>query len=93
MSFVVVSRAPLAQIEGFKKRMEWTFPWVSSFGSDFNYDSAVSFTKEDEQAWQVLYNYVVGPYMVDELAGANFSLVGGKKSSTPTPPMVLDSIC
>ena len=72
VSFVAVSRAPLAQIERFKKRMGWTFPWVSSFGSDFNYDFAVSFTKEDEQAGQVLYNYVVGPYMVDELAGASF---------------------
>ena len=37
-AFVVISRAPLDKIERFKKRMGWTFPWLSSFGSDFNYD-------------------------------------------------------
>src|SRR5438876_11695578 len=42
---VVVSRAPLAQIEAFKKRMGWRFKWVSSYGSDFNYDYQVSMTK------------------------------------------------
>lgn len=71
-SFVVVSRAPLEQIDRFKKRMGWTFPWVSSFGSDFNFDFGVSFTEHDEQTGQVLYNYTVGPYMADEMPGASF---------------------
>lgn len=53
-AFVVVSRAPLAKIEIFKKRMGWTFPWVSSFGSDFNYDFHVTL---DEDVAPVEYNY------------------------------------
>jgi predicted dithiol-disulfide oxidoreductase (DUF899 family) len=39
------SRAPLPETEAFKKRMGWHFKWVSSYGSDFNYDFHVSFTK------------------------------------------------
>jgi len=53
-SFAVVSRAPLAKIEAFKKRMGWSFPWLSSFGNDFNYDFHVTF---DEAAGSVEYNY------------------------------------
>ncbi|MDH5739816.1 MAG: DUF899 domain-containing protein, partial [Nitrospira sp.] len=56
VSFVVVSRAPLAQIERFKTRMEWDFTWVSSFGSDFNYDFGVSFAEEDERSGRARYN-------------------------------------
>src|SRR5262245_13956013 len=44
---VVVSRAPIAQIEAFKKRMGWRFKWVSSYGNDFNRDYQVSFTKDE----------------------------------------------
>ena len=47
MTVAVVSRAPLAKIEAFKKRMGWRFKWVSSYGTDFNYDYHVSFTKEE----------------------------------------------
>src|SRR3954462_11355896 len=47
VSFVAVSRAPLAEIEGFRRRMGWQFDWVSSHGSDFNRDFAVSFTQEE----------------------------------------------
>lgn len=72
VSFVVVSRAPLQQIEHFKKRMGWSFRWVSSFGSDFNFDFGVSFTKQDEESGQVSYNYAIGPYFDDELPGASF---------------------
>ena len=46
MTVVVVSRAPFAEIEAFRRRMGWRFKWVSSFGSDFNYDYHVSFTPE-----------------------------------------------
>jgi predicted dithiol-disulfide oxidoreductase (DUF899 family) len=45
-SFAAVSRAPLAKINPFKKRMEWTFPWVSSFNNDFNYDFHVTLDPE-----------------------------------------------
>jgi predicted dithiol-disulfide oxidoreductase (DUF899 family) len=46
VSFYAVSRAPLAKLQAYKRRMGWTFPWASSFGSDFNYDYAASFTPE-----------------------------------------------
>jgi len=52
-----VSRAPLAQLQEYKKRMGWTFPWASSAGSDFNYDFDVSFTPE-QQREGIEYNYV-----------------------------------
>src|ERR1700726_5249202 len=57
VTLAVVSRAPLAEIEAFKKRMGWRFKWVSSFGSDFNRDYHVSFTKDEMAAGKVLYNY------------------------------------
>src|SRR5438045_1469294 len=44
-----VSRAPLAQLQAYKKRMGWTFPWASSHGSDFNSDFSVGFTEEQER--------------------------------------------
>ena len=54
VTLVAVSRAPLPQIEAFKKRMGWHFKWVSSHGSDFNYDYGVSFTKDQLAAGKVL---------------------------------------
>ncbi|WP_258907970.1 DUF899 domain-containing protein [Actinokineospora sp. UTMC 2448] len=53
-NLVVVSRAPLERITKFKERMEWTFPWVSSYGSDFNYDFHAT---QDESVAPVFYNY------------------------------------
>ena len=53
-AFAVVSRAPLAKVEAFKRRMGWTFPWVSSFGTDFNYDFHVTL---DKDAGSAEYNY------------------------------------
>ena len=57
VTFTAVSRAPLAKINAYKKRMGWSFPWVSSYGSDFNYDFHVSFTEEQLAAGKVDYNY------------------------------------
>jgi predicted dithiol-disulfide oxidoreductase (DUF899 family) len=57
VTFVAVSRAPLARLEAFKKRMGWTFKWVSSFQNDFNYDYGVSFTPEQLQKGTAYYNY------------------------------------
>ena len=54
--FWAVSRAPLAQLNEYKKRMGWTFPWASSFGSDFNFDFNASFT-EEQQREGIEYNY------------------------------------
>ena len=52
-----MSRAPLDKLEAYKKRMGWTAKWVSSYGSDFNYDYHVSFTAEQLSAGNVDYNY------------------------------------
>lgn len=57
VTMLAVSRAPLAEIEVFKKRMGWRFPWVSSHGSDFNFDLQVSFTEEQIASGEVKYNY------------------------------------
>ncbi len=57
VSFAAVSRAPLAKIEEFKKRMSWRFAWVSSFGTDFNYDFRASFTPEELAKGKVQYNF------------------------------------
>lgn len=68
VSYMVVSRAPLAEIEAFKKRMGWKFRWVSSYGSDFNYDYNVSFKPED-LGGQVVYNYETIKSSSEELPG------------------------
>ncbi len=52
-----VSRAPLAKLQGFKRRMGWTFPWASSFGTDFNQDYGVTFTEEEQRSGVVEHNY------------------------------------
>jgi predicted dithiol-disulfide oxidoreductase (DUF899 family) len=57
VTLVVISRAPLSELEAYKKRMGWRFKWVSSFGSDFNFDYHVSFTPEEVAQGKIYYNY------------------------------------
>lgn len=57
VNLVAVSRAPLPKIEAYRQRMGWTFPWVSSNGSDFNFDYHVSYTPEDLAGDQINYNF------------------------------------
>jgi predicted dithiol-disulfide oxidoreductase (DUF899 family) len=52
-----VSRAPLAKLQAYKRRMGWTFPWASSSGSDFNFDYSVGFTEEQQRGGGIEYNY------------------------------------
>ena len=52
-----MSRAPLAKLQAYKRRMGWTFPWASSFGSDFNFDFSVGFTEEQQREGGIEYNY------------------------------------
>jgi predicted dithiol-disulfide oxidoreductase (DUF899 family) len=68
VTFVAISRAPLAEIERFRRRMGWKFKWVSSSGGDFNHDFHVSFTPQAPQG-QVYYNYGVQPFECEELPG------------------------
>ena len=69
VSLVVVSRAPLAEIEAYQKRMGWKFKWVSSHGSDFNRDFRVSFTSEDKASGKVEYNYEMTEFPSEEAPG------------------------
>src|SRR3954453_21165717 len=52
-----VSRAPLAKLQAYKRRMGWTFPWASSFGGDFNFDYGVGFTPKQQHEEGIEYNY------------------------------------
>lgn len=69
VTLLAASRAPLAQIEGFKKRMGWRFKWVSSYGNDFNYDYHVSFTQDEMAHGEVYYNYRMEEFPSDEAPG------------------------
>jgi predicted dithiol-disulfide oxidoreductase (DUF899 family) len=69
VSYVRVSRAPLAKLTAYKKRMGWTAEWVSSWESDFNYDYHVSFTKDELATGEVYYNYRMTEEGFDELPG------------------------
>ncbi len=57
VTLCAVSRAPLAKLQAYKKRMGWTFPWASSFGDDFNFDYGVGFTEEQQREGGIEYNY------------------------------------
>jgi len=65
-----VSRAPLTKLQAYKNRMGWNFPWASSYGSDFNYDFAVSFTEDQQREGDVEYNYRrMPPAKAEQLSG------------------------
>jgi len=69
VTMVTVSRAPLAKLEAYRKRMGWTFKWVSSGGSDFNFDYQASFTPEEMTAKRALYNYTLRDPLAPEREG------------------------
>src|SRR6516225_5897352 len=69
VTFTAVSRAPLAKINAYKNRMGWSFPWVSSYESDFSFDYHASFTPEETAEGKAYYNYEVRPStMSDDVA-------------------------
>jgi predicted dithiol-disulfide oxidoreductase (DUF899 family) len=69
VSFVAVSRAPLAKLQAFQRRMGWRFPWVSSHGSAFNFDFRVSATADELSAQRMDYNFDRSDMVLDELPG------------------------
>lgn len=71
VTLLAVSRAPLPQIEAFKKRMGWRFKWVSSYENDFNRDYHVSFTKDEMAKGKVYYNYDMQEFDSEEAPGAS----------------------
>ena len=87
VTFVAISRAPLAEIERFRQRMGWQFKWVSSHGSDFNYDFGVSFTPEERAKGELYYNYDKRPFAARKRpASACSTRTTRATSSTPTRP-------
>lgn len=71
IAFVAVSRAPLAEIERFRRRMGWRFRWVSSFGNTFNGDWHVSFAPEEVRSGEVVYNYTRQAFPHTEAPGVS----------------------
>ena len=71
VAFVAVSRAPLAEIEAFKRRMGWSFRWVSSNASAFNYDLGVSFTPEQLSGAEATYNFAPIKPPIADLPGTS----------------------
>jgi predicted dithiol-disulfide oxidoreductase (DUF899 family) len=71
VTLTAVSRAPYPQIEAFKRRMGWAFNWVSSFGSAFNFDYHVSFTKDEMARGEMEYNYETTTFGANEAPGVS----------------------
>ena len=67
--FVAISRAPYPEIAAYHQRMGWKFKWVSSNGSDFNFDYNVSFSEADKTRGKVFYNFETTDYMGEEMPG------------------------
>lgn len=57
VTLMAISRAPLAKLQAYKRRLGWTFPWASSGGSDFNFDFNIAFTEEEQRERGIDYNY------------------------------------
>ena len=69
INLVAVSRARLETLAAYKRRMGWSFKWVSSYGSDFNYDYRVSFTSDETEKGEMFYNFRIGKFTSEELPG------------------------
>jgi predicted dithiol-disulfide oxidoreductase (DUF899 family) len=65
VTLMAVSRAPLAKLQAYKKRMGWSFPWASSASGDFNFDFNVAFTEQQQRDGTIEYNYARGGHAMD----------------------------
>jgi predicted dithiol-disulfide oxidoreductase (DUF899 family) len=80
-----VSRAPLEKLQAYKRRMEWTFPWASSFGSDFNANFSVGFTEEQQREGNIEYNHRrEGPWTGGGEGTVAFAAMAGTDAATFT---------
>ncbi|MGY6124268.1 DUF899 domain-containing protein [Paraburkholderia strydomiana] len=86
VALTAISRAPLAKLQEYKRRMGWTFSWASSAGSDFNFDFNISFTEEQQREGTVEYNYQRGRHAMDAVPApepvAQFAATCGTDAST-----------
>lgn len=71
VTFTGISRAPSAEIESYKRRMGWSFPWASSFGNDFNFDFGVSFNLGEDRRGRATYNYQEQDITSEEMPGVS----------------------
>jgi predicted dithiol-disulfide oxidoreductase (DUF899 family) len=71
VAMIAVSRAPIASLQAYKRRMGWTFTWASSLNSDFNYDFNISFTEEQQRSGSIDYNYSTLGTKPDSEVGSN----------------------
>jgi predicted dithiol-disulfide oxidoreductase (DUF899 family) len=71
VTFTAISRAPLEKIDAYRLRMGWSFPWVSSGASDFNFDYQASATPEDLAAGRVYYNFGIRSNTMSEMVGVS----------------------
>jgi predicted dithiol-disulfide oxidoreductase (DUF899 family) len=76
VAMTAISRAPLAKLQAYRRRMGWTFPWASSFGSDFNHDFSVGFTEQQQREGGVEYNYRREPPMTESGIGGSLTRQG-----------------
>jgi predicted dithiol-disulfide oxidoreductase (DUF899 family) len=83
VTLMAVSRAPLDAIQAYKRRMGWSFPWASSFNTDFNYDYAVSFTEQQQREGGGTYNFRATEPMPEPAPGPD-SFVGEIAAMTGT---------
>jgi predicted dithiol-disulfide oxidoreductase (DUF899 family) len=85
-----VSRAPLAKLQEYKRRMGWTFPWVSSHGSDFNFDFNVSFTEDQQREGGLEYNYERGRHAMDAAELPDVVVQNAAMCGTDAPTYTLE---
>jgi predicted dithiol-disulfide oxidoreductase (DUF899 family) len=83
VTLCAVSRAPLPQLQAYKRRMGWSFPWASSFGSDFSYDFQAAITPEQWEAGTAEYNFRATDFRLPD-TGADNPVVAELTSSVGT---------
>jgi predicted dithiol-disulfide oxidoreductase (DUF899 family) len=83
-----ISRAPLQKLQAFKRRMGWSFPWASSFGSDFNNDFDVAITQEQQRAGTAEYNYRREPAELSSNTQSEGSAKAAQMSGTDVPTYI-----
>jgi predicted dithiol-disulfide oxidoreductase (DUF899 family) len=90
VKLTAISRAPLAKLDAYRRRMGWTFPWASSFGDDFNFDFMVAFTEEQQRNGKVDYNYERGSHVMDASTPNPVVAQFAASVGTDTPTYTLD---
>ena len=85
---MAVSRAPLAKLQAYKKRLGWTFPWASSFGSDFNADFGVGVTEEQQRRGDTEYNFRRGGHGLDATTFPEVVVQFARTCGTDAPTFV-----